>query len=286
MKRRHYEKQRGFTLIELSMVLVIIGLIVGGILVGQDLIKAAEVRAQISQIEKYNAAVNTFRAKFQAIPGDMGAATANQFGFTVGLGCNATTQGTRDGNGLIDGGQAPWLLCQAQGETALFWQDLSSSAAGNLIEGSFPNSNAAAIACAGMTPVLSLTTGTTYIGDYFPVGKIGHGNFMYVYETSGYNWYGISELRSTDTGGNSWSNATIPVIQAYNIDKKIDDGLPTTGAVQAVYLNASVITTVAAPNAATDSTTSCYNTTSNAYSLSSLANYGAGGNCALSFRFQ
>jgi prepilin-type N-terminal cleavage/methylation domain-containing protein len=44
----------GFTLIELSIVLVIIGLIVGGVLVGQDLVKAAGVRATISQIEKFN----------------------------------------------------------------------------------------------------------------------------------------------------------------------------------------------------------------------------------------
>jgi prepilin-type N-terminal cleavage/methylation domain-containing protein len=42
----------GFTIIELSIVLVIIGLIVGGVLVGRDLIKAAEVLATISQIEK------------------------------------------------------------------------------------------------------------------------------------------------------------------------------------------------------------------------------------------
>lgn len=46
------KNQSGFTLIELSIVLVIIGLIVGGVLVGRDLIKAAEVRAQVSQIEK------------------------------------------------------------------------------------------------------------------------------------------------------------------------------------------------------------------------------------------
>src|SRR5665213_1826112 len=100
----------GFTLIELSIVLVIIGLIVGGILVGQDMIKAAEVRAQISQIEKYNQAVNTFRAKFNAIPGDMPASTANQFGFYVGTNCTGT-QGHRDGNGLIDGA-ITWTLIQ------------------------------------------------------------------------------------------------------------------------------------------------------------------------------
>ena len=56
--------------------LVIIGLIVGGVLVGQDLIRAAETRAQITQFEKYQSAVNTFRGKFNAIPGDMNVATA------------------------------------------------------------------------------------------------------------------------------------------------------------------------------------------------------------------
>ena len=53
-----------FTLIEMSIVLVIIGLIVGGVLVGQDLIRAAYVRAQVSQIEKFNTALNTFYGKY------------------------------------------------------------------------------------------------------------------------------------------------------------------------------------------------------------------------------
>ena len=77
-------QEQGFTLIELSIVLVIIGLIVGGVLVGQDLIRASEVRATITQIEKYNTAVNTFHAKFNAIPGDMSLVIATQFGFTIG----------------------------------------------------------------------------------------------------------------------------------------------------------------------------------------------------------
>src|ERR1700710_2201298 len=98
MRRRHGENQ-GFTLIELSIVLVIIGLIVGGVLVGQDLIKAAATRAQISQIEKYNQAVNTFKTKYNGIPGDLQASLAAQFGFTVGAGC-VGTQAERDGNGL------------------------------------------------------------------------------------------------------------------------------------------------------------------------------------------
>src|SRR6202167_3238935 len=94
--------QSGFTLIELSIVLVIIGLIVGGVLVGQDLIRAAEIRATISQIEKYNTAVNTFRGKFNAIPGDMNLVTATTFGFSSG-GTRSSTAGQGDGNGVLDG---------------------------------------------------------------------------------------------------------------------------------------------------------------------------------------
>jgi prepilin-type N-terminal cleavage/methylation domain-containing protein len=50
--RRQHRRNQGFTLIELSIVLVVVGLIVGGVLVGQNLIKAAQTRAQLAQIEK------------------------------------------------------------------------------------------------------------------------------------------------------------------------------------------------------------------------------------------
>ncbi len=281
----HPASSSGFTFIELSIVLVIIGLIVGGILVGRDLISAAEVRSQISQIEKYNSAVNTFRAKFNAIPGDMPPSIANQFGFSTGASCSGTLA-RRDGDGLLHG-WASFFLDQTFGETGLFWVDISSPVAGSLIDGRFPNSGADAVDCATWAYGLTLVPGTTYIGDYLPVGKIGHGTFLYVYENNGYNWYGLSAVTSTfSTGsGRLFSNPTIPVIQSYNIDKKIDDGLPTTGVVVAAYINDHV--SVQQANAqTTDTTTSCYNTSSNVYSIGSAANYGNGGNCALSFRFQ
>ncbi len=277
---------QGFTLIELAIVLVIIGLIAGGILVGGDLIRAAEVRAQIAQIEKYNSAVITFRGKFGELPGDMPPAVVNRYGFTQGTNCNGTQAGWRNGDGLISGWYSTGPYSQGQGEAGLFWQDITSAIAGNLIEGQFPNSGGILTSCAaGDARVMSTAAGADYIGNYLPAAKLGDGNFVYIYSDSGRNWYGVSAVTSNDVNANFVSKARIPVTQAYNIDKKIDDGLPTSGAVLATYIT-SKLSVANATNAATDSTATCYNTTSNAYSLSTLANYGAGGNCALSFRFQ
>lgn len=92
-----------FTLIELSIVLVIIGLIVGGVLVGRDMYEIAQARALMQQMQDIQVAVNTFRLKYSCLPGD--CATAVQ----LGLG--------RDGNGdkLIGGryGQSTtsWPIC-------------------------------------------------------------------------------------------------------------------------------------------------------------------------------
>src|SRR4051812_26928952 len=122
-----YNRQ-GFTLVELAIVLVIIGLIVGGVLVGQDMIKAAEVRATVGQIEKYNAAINTFRTKYTGMPGDLNSVTAAKFGMVARSGA----VGHGDGNGLLEGCAANSI--NAGCETLLFWRDLSFA---NLIDGTF-----------------------------------------------------------------------------------------------------------------------------------------------------
>ena len=76
-------KQAGFTLIEIAIVLVIIGLLLGGVLKGQELIQSARVRNLISQQDGVKAAYFGFLDRFRALPGDYSKATTTIAGVTV-----------------------------------------------------------------------------------------------------------------------------------------------------------------------------------------------------------
>ena len=62
--------KKGFTLVELSIVLVIVGLLIGGILIGQSLIESAKLKNAINQYSQYDIAVSNFLGKFNQWPGD------------------------------------------------------------------------------------------------------------------------------------------------------------------------------------------------------------------------
>jgi prepilin-type N-terminal cleavage/methylation domain-containing protein len=272
---------RAFTLLELSVVLVIIGLIVGGIMTGQSLISTSAIRAQVSQITKYQSAVAAFQNKYNGLPGDLVLKTATLFGFYAGASCDGVSAGMRNGDGVINGYNGGTGILT--GESGMFWWDLSTA---GYIESTYPNASAPYFDCVAPGVTVALTAGTQYLGDYFPQGKIGHGTFVYVYNYNTYNWFGLSALTSVSTSNATNSNTGISPNEAYGIDKKMDDGLPTTGTVQAIYDNGVGNSAILpAPNAPNDNSTTCYNTTSNIYSRSPLANHGTGPNCALSFQF-
>lgn len=284
--------KNGFTLIELSIVLVIIGLLVGGVLVGQDLIKAAEVRATITQIEKFNTAVNTFLGKYGELPGDMSAASAARFNFPpYNPGCNNNrcgTQGRGDGNGILDAFTTSVISNPSgslSGEVAMFWGDLSYA---NLIGFDF-----------GFDQSDTYINGAAFISNVdsvLPAAKLGGGNYITVMGYGGQNYFllfAVTGISADGVDGYSLgSNPGVSVQQAYAIDAKIDDGLPQSGRVTAQYLTSAFNYNwvgVAPGVVATGSPATCYDnggaiTNPMAYSIAQ--NNGAGVNCALSFQFQ
>jgi prepilin-type N-terminal cleavage/methylation domain-containing protein len=62
--------KQGFTLVELSIVLVIVGLLIGGILVGQSLVDSAKIQSVIREEQQYEIAIRNFRYQFNGWPGD------------------------------------------------------------------------------------------------------------------------------------------------------------------------------------------------------------------------
>lgn len=115
-------RQSGFTLIEIAIVLVIIGLLLGGVLKGQELITSARVRNLIAQQDGIKAAFFGFQDRFRAYPGDY--ATAGQT-----LKCpSGTTCLNGNGNGLIEETATPTgTPASVTNEHTLVWMHLASA---------------------------------------------------------------------------------------------------------------------------------------------------------------
>lgn len=178
------KKQTGFTLIEIALVLLVIGLILGGLLKGQALIENARVRSLANQIHSVNAAWYAFIDRYRALPGDLATADAQ---LDSGL-------DNGDGNGRVNTPE----------EVALVWQHL---AAGGFIPGSFDG-----IAdTAGTTGDVECATTTCPTNPYGGFMKLSNG-------TSG------TDRLHLITGGN------IPPSALAQLDLKLDDGNPATGA--------------------------------------------------------
>lgn len=193
---------RGFTLIELSLVMVIIGFLIGGVLVGQDLIFAAKVRNATSQLSQMETAYNTFRIKYNCIPGDCPNAT-DYFGndyivitFNAGY-CNSQPSGAHgngNGNGLID---AIW--CEQI-------QAVVSLKLAGLVQNKLN----------GMVWLEGINNSLTYFsnGDvYTPSPR----------DNNAITWFNYSP------GTGCPRDSALSPIEASAIDQKIDDGIPNKG---------------------------------------------------------
>ena len=75
MKPAHNSQTSGFTLVELSVVIVIIGLIIAAVVAGKELIRNAQLQSIIKDAQGYQAAIRAFQLRYKAFPGDMDDAT-------------------------------------------------------------------------------------------------------------------------------------------------------------------------------------------------------------------
>ena len=104
--------QPGFTLIELAIVLVIIGLLLGGVLKGQELIASAKVKNMAGDFKNIQVMLYGYQDKFRALPGDDAGAAAHLSG-------GVTAQAGELGNAVIDGN---WDSSDPKDESFIFWQ--------------------------------------------------------------------------------------------------------------------------------------------------------------------
>ena len=204
--------KKGFTLVELSIVLVIIGLLIGGILVAQSMIDSSKVSSFVAQIQQADAAVASFKDRFRYLPGDAP---------------NYSSVG--DGDGYIDCGS----VCGAtnhignwRGEIANFWNNIDSNtyaASGVNVStsGSSKNVPLSKLGKSGSSIVASAKSPSyaNWVAD-----TTSPANYYAILGPSATTQIGIYYFSTT-----SATTAAVKPTNALALDRKIDDGVANTG---------------------------------------------------------
>lgn len=188
---KQYRRQSGFTLVEIAIVLVIIGLLLGGILKGQEMINSARARHLADLTGDIPAAYFGFIDRYQRVPGDWDPTAATKaIGDTINNGGN--------NNGRIDNPAANAYL-----EPNAVWEQLAKA---GFIEGAYDGGPAVPTTTSNQTPLNAFN------------------NVVILGRTADYQAVGAPSVRLHLVLGRG-----VPVDIARETDVKLDDGLPLTG---------------------------------------------------------
>ncbi len=236
-KSRPASGRGGFTLVEVSIVLIVIGLLLGGVVAGNALMEAAVTRKAVGEIEELNSAVHAFQSKYRCLPGD--CANAARYGFTqfspAGTAITAGGAYDGDGNSIIHNHTALNLTLPGgavgahEVQHALWWMQEAGLIQGvNVYHSSTPNQGRVYFPSVyggsfnGSPAMWSLT--------YYDVNDLEIGGVGYLPDVGHYY------LLSADIPA-SGVITVLTAPQAYAFDSKIDDGLPLSGIARAASYN-------------------------------------------------
>lgn len=229
--------RQAFTLVELSIVLVVIGLIVGGIMAGQSLVRLSALRSTMNDLTDYASAVGKFRNEFRSLPGDLSTATS-YWGFAAGAtGTDVTCYNASQANGTAtcngDGDTSLDLTNPASGvsdatELYLAWKHLINAGVitGPSLTGRTANSGAYGTVAGTNTPRGKIDDLAYLLSSH--IGCLTGADATYY---AGCYPLVIQFGKSNSTG--LAPAAHITPEEMYSMDKKMDDALPGLGQLRA-----------------------------------------------------
>lgn len=268
MEQKSIQANSGFTLIELSVVITIIALIIGGILLGQSLIRSSQLQSVVTEQVQYTQAISAFRDKYLALPGDFGSGvlTATSGGkgavdlwgaaATTIANCNTTAATTStatcngNANGIIDVISASAINTISAYEQFRAWEHLRNAGFVAVNVNGLINPTAG-VATYSKTPGRNLPAsrlsgagwGITFLADATTDALKNTNEPPYGHVL----WFGgISTSSTTNLTG-----AVLTPEEALGLDQKIDDGLSSSGRLIAAN-NSTCLTTAVNTTSAYD----------------------------------
>jgi len=281
MKKKFSSKKSAFSLIELSIVLIIIGLLVAGVTGGSALIKNAEMRSVITQSQGYQAGVSAFYAQYNYLPGDYAQAVAGSSVpaiATISAGAGSATSAQNSKIEYLTASVATNLS-----ESVAAWDVLQKA---NFVEGLALTTQAvttaptiathipaAKIKAAGWAFDHRYSVGTAlgltgYLSGGANEGAAAAPANQNVLVLTGPISAAVAPATAAGTLVNGATNISTPALtgpDALSLDTKMDDGLANSGKVRG--LNSAALTTCYAPSATLNV---AYTTTSNSAKVCSL----------------